>query len=108
METLKVSITYENLKFGLLIIYRPPNSRAANFVEDFGSLSESVADGNRDWIFSGDLNIDILQSFALSKSYLNVISSHNFQQVIQIPTRVTKNSSSLLDHISTNIHSSKT
>ena len=46
---------------------------------------------------TGDANI--IQSSALSKSYLDVISSHNFQQVIQNPTRVTKNSSSLLDHI---------
>ena len=107
METLKVSITYENIKFGILIIYRPPNSKAADFVEEFDSLMESVAGSNRDWIILGDFNIDILQPSALSKSYLNVISSHNFQQVIQIPTRVTNNSSSLLDHISTNIHSSK-
>ena len=88
METLKVSITYENLKFGILIIYRPPNSKAAKFVEEFDSLMESVAGGNWDWIVLGDFNIDILQSSALSKSYLNVISSHKFQQVIQNPTRL--------------------
>ena len=95
METPEVSITHENLKFGILIIYGPPNSKAANF----DSLMESVAGGNRDWIDLGDFNTDILQSSALSKSYLNVISSHNFQQVIQNPTTLTKNSSSMLDHI---------
>ena len=36
-----------------------------------------------------------------------MISSHNLQQVIQNPTRVTKHSSALLDHISTNLHFSK-
>ena len=87
METLKVFITYENHKFGILIIYRPPNSKAANFVEEFDSLMESVAGGKRDWFVLGDFNIDLLHSSALSKSYLNVISSHNFQQVIQNPTR---------------------
>ena len=107
MENLKVSITYENFKLGILIIYRPPNAKAADSVEEFDSLMESVADGNRDWIVLGDFNFDILQSSALSKSYLNVVSSHNYQQLIQNPTRVTKNSSSLLDHISTKIHSSK-
>ena len=98
METLKVSNTYENIEFGILIIYRPPNSKAADFGEEFDSLMQSVAGSNRDWIALDDFNIDIPQSSALSKSYLNIISSHNFKQVIQNPTKVTKKSS-LLDHI---------
>ena len=52
-------------------------------------------------IFNSDINIDILcPSNSNSKKYLNVLNQFNLKQIVDKPTRVTKGSASIIDHVS--------
>ena len=53
--------------------------------------------------FIGDFNIDILDDDA-GADFCNLMYSHNFLPLINIPTGVTEQSSKFLDHIWYNRH----
>ena len=53
---------------------------------------------NKSIMFVGDFNIDILDEVNASE-FSNIMFSHNFFPLINIPTRVTENAASCLDHI---------
>ena len=49
---------------------------------------------------TGDMNIDILcPSNSNNKRYLNVLYQFNLKQIVDKPTRDTKDTASLIDHI---------
>ena len=52
----------------------------------------------------GDINIDVQNSIICDKSrvYSDMLNSNAFQQVIDIPTRVTDSSNTIIDHVITN------
>ena len=53
----------------------------------------------------GDINIDVQNSIICNKSraYSDMLNSNGFQQIIDIPTRVTDSSYTIIDHVITNI-----
>ena len=53
---------------------------------------------NKSIMFVGDFNIDILDEINASK-FSNIMYSHHFFPLINIPTRVTENAASCFDHI---------
>jgi len=58
-------------------------------------------------LFLGDLNFNCITETHGEKRFINqkwesVINKHVFSQIIDCPTRITKHSSSLIDHIYTN------
>ena len=52
-------------------------------------------------LICGDFNIDILNREKRTKNYENLLRSFDFQVQNSIPTRVSKNSKSCIDHIIT-------
>ena len=80
--------------------YRPPNDTIFldRFEESLGRIEQ-----NREIHVLGDVNIDFLKNnTALHKKYSTILSSFNCKQLITEATRVTANSSSVLDHVLTN------
>ena len=56
-------------------------------------------------VVTGDMNIDLMpgrKKFPFTRQYLNILSSLNLHQHVTKPTRTTKNSSTLIDHIISN------
>ena len=54
----------------------------------------------------GDFNVNVIQSqttykFKDSDDFINLLSSYNYQQLINKPTRFNKNCSTLIDNIFT-------
>ena len=88
------------------IVYRPPDQSGFLY-----KLSSSIAnartfDSHEAYIL-GDININLVNKDKMSNStkrYIEFCSEHGLKQLITSPTRVTKNTSSLLDHILTNSH----
>ena len=99
------------------ILYRPPNQD--NFIDilskDFSKLQ---TEANETYIL-GDLNINLLQngiyildknnnfldnviSSSIIKKYKEFCCTFGLKQIIQHPTRITCNTSTLLDHILSN------
>ena len=50
----------------------------------------------------GDFNICTKQKTSLCRSYLQLLSNFSYRQLIDRPTRVTSESSSLIDHVISN------
>ena len=84
------------------------NTSKSDFITRFGDILQKINSTNLETFIVGDFNIDTLcsnfnQLSSSSKDYLLSISSNGFSQLIDIPTRVSTSSQTLIDHIITNV-----
>lgn len=77
-------------------IYRPPNSQS-DWMTDFESNLEEAFNEQKEVVLLGDFNID----FASCKipKWEDLINSFSLRQLVQSPTRISKTSSTIIDHI---------
>ena len=97
------------------IFYRPPNKSKflENITDDFSKLHTE----NNDVFILGDMNInlskngkyisgsyknDVITECPLFNKYQEFLSNFGIKQLISSPTRITCNTSSLIDHVLTN------
>jgi hypothetical protein len=92
-------------RLSLAVLYRQPGSDAGEFLSDFESLISNLSSSGCASIVMGDLNINTLISTSLSRTYLNIIANYGFNNLINIPTRVTPLTSTCIDHAFTNLES---
>ena len=107
-ESLFIEIDYSpTCKQVIGVIYRPNTAPMAD-IDIFSSTLFEIMDivnfENKHCIIMGDMNIDFLKYNSDNKSneYLDDIIAHGFLPIISIPTRVVKQSATLIDHIYTN------
>ena len=95
-----------NKKVVIGAIYRHPKSNFIDFQTSFVNTIELLNALSATYYIAGDINIDLSKSDnnANIADYVNTLHSMGCFQVIMSPTRITANSSSLLDHIYTNNH----
>ena len=66
-------------------------------------LSDIVASWNGLMILTGDLNIDFCKtSDPKTKAFMSLLSSLNLHQHVKKPTRITRTTSTIIDHIISN------
>ena len=88
-------------------IYRPPDY--ANFFIEFPVLMEGIWRRRTNIVLLGDFNVNLLPSatnsgdFTLKRKFLHQLSKFNLKNVINVPTRITGNSSTLIDLIITSV-----
>ena len=101
----EISPNIKNTKENITIfgIYRPPNSSLPIFIDYINNVLTEHS--QKSIAFIGDFNIDILDDDA-GADFSNLMYSRNFFPFINIPTRVTEQSSKCLDHIWYNRHNS--
>ena len=84
-------------------VYRPPRSNA-NFMDELENYLHTLDDQDKELILTGDLNCDpsfpVLQS--QSRQLLDILELFQMKQVVADATRITSDTSSLLDIIATN------
>ena len=81
----------------MYVFYRPP--KCSSFLNNFEVTLSNLSLEQEKYIL-GDFNIcTINKSSSLFRSYRSVLNMFNLKQLISNPTRVTNNSSSILDHI---------
>lgn len=88
------------------VVYRPPNGNVSQFFEFLERLFSSMTEVKCNFILGGDLNIDFLDLSRNQSELSLLLSAHNLQNVISLPTRITASCSSLLDIFITNHDSS--
>ena len=91
--------------FLLNFIYRPPNSKQ-NWI-DLYDTQLNIADClNTEFFIFGDFNINCIMNDGLisfsNEKWSDIVNKFGLIQLITAPTRVTKNSSTIIDHIYTN------
>ena len=95
-------------KYLIGVVYRHPNTSKLDFITKFSEILQKISCANVESFIVGDFNIDThCRTFhelsRYSKDYLLSISSNGFSQLIDIPTRVSTSSRTLIDHVITNV-----
>ena len=111
MNALKVFLKImldDNLNVCLGAVYRPPSCNLNQFNITFKDQILSKITFQK-IIIAGDFNVNFLNNNpSLSeRCFTNLFSEFNLDQIVKYPTRVTSNTSSLIDHIWTSISSIK-
>lgn len=108
-EDLWVEVYLKNnrkLTFG--VIYRHPKGNLNDFKLKFEQTIENLNKNNSSYIICGDYNIDLLKCNLFINDYIESLLSLGCDQHINEPTRHSYNdTSTLLDHIYSNIPNSK-
>ena len=87
-------------------IYRHPNGNITHFTESLNCVLDKI-DKNATCIIAGDINIDLMKQTNSSKLYLETLMAHNILPYICIPTRLTDNSATIIDHINVRLPKNK-
>ena len=107
-ETAFIEVNTKNSKKGVVIgvVYRHPRPNINLFQEHFLRILGTLSLKKHKFLICGDFNIALLKHYSSSKidSYL---STHLYSEfcfnLITKPTRITSHSSTLLDHLYTNM-----
>jgi hypothetical protein len=98
---LAISVTRGFCNDCFCVVYRGHQSSVDDFREFFSTLCESLSEINSNCHIVGDMNFDFTKD-KFSKELKNIARSYNFKQLVTQPTRVTNDSSSLIDWFFTN------
>lgn len=88
--------------FVVVAVYRPPDS-SSDFFEYFENLVKVIDNEDKELFILGDLNCDLLKATPdqPTKKLLSLLELYQLSQLIKEPTRITRTSSTLLDHFVT-------
>lgn len=92
--------------FTLGVIYRPPSGSLEEFHNFFEPMLEYFSSFKSPVIILGDLNINILNQTDSVRDFLDILSLNGFSNLIDVPTRITATSESLIDLCLTNLDKS--
>ena len=108
-EGLWIELNNSKHKIIVGIIYRKPNTDLDQFQNSLLSVLDNLSVDKSNVISVGDFNVNLLQTCIDGKALelLTSLESTGLHQIITSPTRVTRDSSSLIDHIYTNISKCK-
>lgn len=99
VESLWVEIKLKGSKPIIVgFIYRNP-AETVDWKDKFNSLMDDIVLLNQEIIVMGDFNIDFFKPY---QSWYDNYSIHGLEQLIDIPTRITENTRTLIDHIYSN------
>lgn len=82
------------------VVYRPPSGNFSDFVHSFEEAVVKFHPSNSEVICGGVVNVDFfkIDDFRVLK-LTEIFELFNFKQLVDVPTRVTKSSSTLIDII---------
>lgn len=89
------------------IIYCPPDSDLNIFNNKLEEILLYINKLNKDCVLLGDFNIDVSKDDAVKNDFINILHSSSFFPTINIFTRVTNTSTTVIDNIVTNIRNVK-
>jgi hypothetical protein len=99
IEHLAIETTYAATKTTIVTIYRPPNSKPKESLEELELLIKAATNLNNPLIITGDLNIDTNKPHhPETKKYLEILDNYQLSQLITHPTRITSHLSTCIDH----------
>jgi len=102
-EDIWVNRKLPDIRLLIGVIYRQPKSNMKCFLEKFQDVLEKINRCNKKCILLGDYNINLLSFTSNSLDYSNTLIRNAFMSVVNLPTRQTDTSKTLLDNVLTNI-----
>ena len=100
-EDLWLDIELDNKKFVFGVIYRHPGHKYNSFCDKLCNTLNMLNKSKSNYIIVGDFNIDLLKYNLVTPvtDYVNSLHSMGCNVSVDLPTRVTCNSSTCIDHI---------
>ena len=94
----------EIVKYGIIVIciYRSPDGQIGTFFDKLEKIIQRLIEKHKTLILCGDWNINLLQSSPHTKELNDLFLRYNLKSLVNVPTRITKNTASLLDVVITN------
>ena len=91
-------------KLVLANIYRPPRDKNCDlkcFLDIFTPVLSNITNNNHDCVITGDFNINLLniETRTLYSEYIELLYSFSFVSTVSLPTRLSRRSATLIDHI---------
>ena len=97
-----LSLKLGNKKFIVGAVYKHLDANKILFLERLEEILQLINLRQLNCAVLGDFNINLLSSDSSVIAYNSMLTSNSFFQIISVPTRVTKSSATLIDHILTN------
>lgn len=89
-----------NMEFvTVLCVYRPPSGNFSIFTTQLKKIIALCNKQKKKVILTGDFNINLMENCNKSMEFLEILSLNNLTPLISEPTRITENSSTLIDNI---------
>ena len=105
-EDLWVKLRFKNSETLLVcVICRRPKTNINDFFDKLNNSLIKIAADNLNCVILGDVNIDLKTNEACGKtcSYLNMLNSNSFHNLIDLHTRITPVSRTTIDHVYSNV-----
>jgi exonuclease III len=96
----KISSKNVTEKIVIGVIYKPPRINIHAFCDSLDKLLFKIQQEQKLCLLVGDMNINLLSDD--SQIYSDCYKSYHFQNLINVPTRIANNTSTVIDHILTN------
>ncbi|KAJ8034992.1 hypothetical protein HOLleu_22055 [Holothuria leucospilota] len=86
------------------VLYRPPHLSTSQFITDFNEMLSSYGYCSKTCYILGDLNINLMnvENDNQCADFMNVLYSYSLVPTVDIPTRISSTSATLIDNIITN------
>ena len=100
---IEINLT-NNKKCVIGVIYRHPLYQISNFQDSFEISLNKLSNNNMNVYICGDINVDLLKcnNQPMIQKYSDMLFSMGCIPLINMPTRITNHSATLIDHIYTN------
>lgn len=86
-----------------VVVYRPPLGKEVNFLHFFETLLCDNSFTLGSFVIMGDINIDLKSSHTYSREFTTMLDTYACKNYVDIPTRITTHSATLLDVCITNL-----
>ena len=97
IELMFIECIIDNKVYLIGMVYRRPGSSINRFMEDLEMTLDKI---NQNCILMGDYNINLLNTDNNQvQNLVNVMTQYSYYSVINKPTRVYKNSATIIDHM---------
>ena len=99
IDTITIEIKLDTRNIIISSIYRSPSLEKDSFVYLNNFIEKFNVYNGKHIFLCGDFNIDILKANTITDSFLNTLQLQNLFKSINQPTRISNNSSTLIDNI---------
>ena len=106
-DSLFIQITNDKIKNMIIgVIYKLPDTDVIKFNENLEQLLKIVSKEHKPCYLLGDYNINLLKhdKHLPTKHFLDTLLTYGFYPLMNKPTRLTTDSTTLIDNILTNVH----
>ena len=102
IECIVIKITIKGHTYFVGLVYRPRNSNITEFSNTMHSILDKVA--SKPCYIMGDYKLDLLKHeiYHPTENFLDIMYANYFIPLINRPTRITRESSTLIDNIFSN------